>query len=325
MPAIVQIPVYLLDAVGVAALVPGAMLATPLHRPPPLASIHDSAVRIDTTGMPELSRFQARDGTWLAYRLYAADPGRVAIVVHGSSASSEEMNPTAKALAAAGVTAVALDIRGHGASGARGDVGYLGEVEDDLADLVAELRKSHPAARFALIGHSLGGGFVARVAGGPLGRNFETFVLLAPFLGPGAPTNRPNEGKGRWAEVDMPRIIALSLLAQLGLDFGQSLPVIAYANDPRSAKHTTSLYSFRLLASFGPQPDWATTKAAIQGAAAKTSLIAGADDELMDAAGYQREIQPLGVKVTVLPGVDHIGIVTAPAALAALVAAVKEE
>ena len=56
-------------------------------------------------GKPELSRFQARDGTWLAYRLYpAADGGRdhLAIVYHGSSASSDEMNATALALAKAG-------------------------------------------------------------------------------------------------------------------------------------------------------------------------------------------------------------------------------
>ena len=32
---------------------------------------------IDPTDAPDLSRFQARDGTWLAYRLYpAADGGR---------------------------------------------------------------------------------------------------------------------------------------------------------------------------------------------------------------------------------------------------------
>ena len=64
-------------------------------------------------------------------------------------------------------------------------------------------------------------------------------------------------------------------------------------------------------------------KAAIHAAAGKLKLIAGADDELMDAPAYERELKPLGVDVTMLPGVDHMGIVAAPAALAAIVAAAK--
>ena len=168
-------------------------------------------MRIDAVGAPNMSRFQARDGTWLAYRLYPAASGardRIAILAHGSSASSIEMDRIATALAQAGVTAVALDIRGHGASGTRGDIAYRGELDDDLADLVAELRKAAPAARFSLIGHSAGGGFALRIAGSPLGDAFDRFVLLAPYLGYSAPTNRPAEGPGRWASPDTPRIVA---------------------------------------------------------------------------------------------------------------------
>ncbi len=322
---LLHIPVYLLATIGALALVLGAMLAVPLKRPPPLVSIKDGAARIDATAKPELTRFQARDGTWLAYRLYAGAGDRVAILTHGSSASSDEMNGIGNALAAAEVTAVALDIRGHGASGSRGDIGYAGQLEDDLADLIAHLAAQRPNARYLMIGHSLGGGFIARVAATPVGARFERFVLLSPFLGARAPTNRPSDGKGRWAEVDLPRILAIAFLKRLGVAFGQSLPVIAYANDPAAAKFTTSVYSFRLLADYGPDFDWSNMKAAIHGAAGKLKLIAGADDELMDAPAYERELKPLGVAVTLLPGVDHMGIVTEPAALAAIVAAAKED
>jgi hypothetical protein len=44
----------------------------------------------------------------------------------------------------------------------------------------------------------------------------------------------------------------------------------------------------------------------------------------MDAAAYQRVIPPLGPSVTLLPDVDHMGIVHAPTALAAVVAAVTQ-
>ena len=80
----------LLALVGAAAIALASMLAWPVRPPPPLASIHAGAKEIDPTGAPDLSRFQARDGTWLAYRVYPAQNGardRIAILVHGSSAS----------------------------------------------------------------------------------------------------------------------------------------------------------------------------------------------------------------------------------------------
>ena len=316
-------PLYALALSGLAAVTLGGLLAVPLQRPPMLASLHAGALRIDRSDMPDLTRFQARDGSWLAYRLYpaqGADSGKVAILVHGSSGTSAQMNAMAKALAASGVTAVAPDIRGHGASGTRGDVAYAGQVEDDLADLVAQIRLARPDAHLVLVGHSLGGGFVARVAGRPVGAQFERLVMDAPFLGHDAPTN--GEGNARWARGDTPRILGLVLLRGLGLPFAESLPVIAYATDP-TAKNSTSTYSFRLLADYGPGFQWATTKEVLRANAARLRLVAGAEDDLMNAPAYLREVAPLGVPVTLVPGVDHMGACSDPAALQAVVAAVK--
>src|ERR1700678_2715852 len=179
---------------GVAVLALAVALAAPLRMPPPLASIQAGAMNIDQAGKPQLSRFQARDGTWLAYRLYPAADGatdRLAIIAHGSSASSDEMHIVARTLAKNGIAAVAIDERGHGASGTRGDIAYVGQLDDDLADLVVQLRKSYADAKLTLIGHSSGGGFVLRIAGGPLAEKFDRFVMLSPFLGPRAPTTRP--------------------------------------------------------------------------------------------------------------------------------------
>ena len=226
------------------------------------------------------------------------------------------MNAVGKALAAAGVAAVAIDARGHGASGTRGDIGYLGQLDDDLADLVAHLQRRLSRRRgSSLIGHSAGGGFALRIAAWPLGASFDRFVLLAPYLGYTAPTNRPSEGTGLWAAPDIPRIIAILALRRIGIDWPQALPVIAFANLPEAAPFVTSHYSFRLLANYGPPPDW---KGALQAAAGRIELIAGENDELMDAPAYRSAIAPLGVRVTLLPGVDHMGIVHAPAALAAI-------
>jgi len=319
-----RVLVGLLALVGAAAIALTLMLASPVRPPPPLASIHAGAVQIDEAGAPDLSRFQARDGTWLADRLYPVRNGardQIAILAHGSSASSIEMNAVAKALAEAGVTAVALDIRGHGASGTRGDIAYPGQLDDDLADLIAELRKAYPAARFSLIGHSSGGGFALRIAGSKLGDAFDRFVLLAPYLGYSAPTNRPSEGKGLWAQPDLPRIFATLALQRLGIDWPQSLPAIAFADGPEAKMFVTSRYSFRLMGNYTAPPDW---KAAFARAKGRITVVGGADDELMDADAYKRVLPPLGVAVTVIPGVDHMGIVYRPEAIKAILAAMAE-
>src|SRR5271166_404727 len=311
----------LLAVIGAAAITLALMLASPVRRPPPLASIHEGAMRIDASGAPDLTRFQARDGTWLAYRLYAPPNGakdRLAILAHGSSAQSIEMHAIAEALAAAGVTAVAIDARGHGASGTRGDIAYPGQLDDDLADLIAELRKAYPSAGLTLIGHSSGGGFALRIGAGPLGAAFDRFLLLAPYLGYSAPTNRPAEGPGLWASPDLPRIIAIVMLGRMGIDWPESLPAIAFANTPEAKMFVTSQYSFRLLQNYAAPQDW---KSAFEKAKGRIAVVAGADDELMDAQAYERVLAPLGVPVTILPSVNHMGIVYRPEAIKAIVAA----
>jgi alpha-beta hydrolase superfamily lysophospholipase len=321
MSALLNAILWLLALVGLAAVTLGLMLANPLRPPPPLASIHEGAMKIDPSGAPGLARFQARDGTWLAYRLYPAEGerrGRIAILAHGSSAQSIEMHRVANALAGAGITAVALDVRGHGASGTRGDIAYLGQLDDDLADLLADLRKANPESKFALVGHSSGGGFALRVAAEPLGAAFDKVVLLAPYLGYRAPTNRPAEGPGLWAAPDLPRIIATILLGRIGIDWPQSLPAIAFANEPEAKMVVTPVYSFRLLQNYTAPEDW---KGAFGAAKGGISVIAGAEDQLMDAPAYQRELPPLGVPVSILPGVDHMGVCWRPEALKAIVAA----
>src|SRR4051794_25215587 len=82
---------WALGAVGAAALAIIALIAAPLTAPPELASISAARGTVDFSALPAVERFQARDGSWLGFRHYAAAgpaAGRAAIVVHGSSGSS---------------------------------------------------------------------------------------------------------------------------------------------------------------------------------------------------------------------------------------------
>jgi pimeloyl-ACP methyl ester carboxylesterase len=308
---------WTLCGVGVVALVLAIMIATPLVAPPELHSI--SAVRgtVDMSGLPAIERFQARDGTALGFRHYAAtgpSTGRAAIVVHGSSGSSGgPIHALSAALAAHGVETWAVDIRGHGESGTHGDIGYVGQLEDDLADFVALIRKTTPTAPLSLIGHSAGGGFALRVAGSNIQNLFARTLLLAPYLGPFAPTNRPNSGG--WANPDMPRIIALMLLRRLGISCCEALPVLAFAVPPNSQMRLVPAYSERLRGNFGVQLDYRTDLATVT---KPLTIYSGADDELMLADKYAEAVRGLtpAVNVKLINGVTHLGIVSNPRAVA---------
>ena len=303
--------------VGLIVLTLVALLAAPLTAPPTLQSISTTARAVDRSDMPELQRFQARDGTWLGYRHYPAAPAttdRIAILIHGSSGSSSSVHALAKALAAHGVETYAPDIRGHGASGSRGDIGYIGQLEDDLADLVTEIRKVHPDAPLVLIGHSAGGGFALRVAASEIQPLFSRTVLLAPYLGYDATTNRPNSGG--WANADIPRIIALHLLRHAGVTCCQDLPAVAFAVPPHSEKVQTAVYSYRLVSNFGVKGSYRDDLAAAKG---PITIISGAADELMLAQNYRAAVADFpNVDVKLLDGVNHMGVVSDAAASAAI-------
>lgn len=288
--------------------------------PPPMRSIIDVAVTIDLSDLPPISHFPARDGAQLAYRAYPASPDKIAILIHGSSASSEAMHAAAKALSKAGITAYALDIRGHGASGVKGDIRYIGQLEDDLADFVTHVRVTYPSAPIQLIGHSSGGGFVLRVAGSPINRLFSRYILIAPFLRFDAPTNRGTNGGG-WVKPFLPRIIAISILNGIHIDWFSGLPVIAFALP--EGPYGTRTYSYRLFANFAPDfdylGDFRRTNAVIQ-------VLVGKDDEIFIADNYAPTLAPVKqyVRIEVIPGVGHMAMVTDPVALAALVRACSD-
>jgi hypothetical protein len=102
--------------------------------------------QLDLTDLPALSRYTARDGTQIAYRAYPGGGEQVAVLIHGTGTESSVMNALAKTLRAAGATVYAPDLRGHGSSGRRGDIDCIGQLDDDLADLVATIRPAHAHA-----------------------------------------------------------------------------------------------------------------------------------------------------------------------------------
>jgi len=292
--------------IAVALLVVLATIALALvfggpRRPAPMSSISAPFAQVDFSDLPELSTFRAEDGQALAYRQYrpCTDTGSGSVLlVHGSSAGSASMHLLAKAMAAAGFAVYALDMRGHGASGRRGHIDRIGRLELDLEAFVREVRPPRPST---LVGFSAGAGFALRVAGSADQKLFDRYLLLAPFIGDQAPTQRPRNGG--WTEVGLPRIFAIMLLNALGFRLANAMTVVRFALSDEARASLTPQYDFNRRAR---QP---------------CAVMAGLADEVFRSEQIERIVRKAGQdwRVTLIPNVGHIQLTLEPSAIAAVV------
>ncbi|MFY3383687.1 alpha/beta hydrolase [Paracidovorax sp. MALMAid1276] len=286
----------------------------------PLASINDPFSGVDFSDVPRVQRYTARDGTSLAWLHYPRAPGtgasgaplRRVVLVHGSSSRARSLHVLARALAAQGHAVAALDMRGHGDSGTRGQLAYIGQLEDDVEDFLNAVPHAGPQT---LMGFSAGGGFTLRFAGSNRQARFDHYVLLSPFLHQDAPTARPDAGG--WASVGIPRLVALTLLNRAGISQWNHLPVLRFALDPAARAGLTPSYSYTLAMNFRPHEDYA---ADIRNARGSLRIVAGQDDELFHADRYAALFADAGnpAPVTLVPGADHMGLTLSAPAVAAV-------
>lgn len=287
----------------------------------PMKSVAEAFAGVDFSDLPEPRHFTARDGAALLYRAYPGDPGRIVVLIHGSSGTTASMHPLARAIHASGATVYALAMRGHDGIGRSGDIDYAGQLDDDLADFIKTLGPRAAGQTRTLLGFSSGGGFALRFAGGANGGLFDRLILVSPLFPHDAPTVRPNAGG--WVSVAIPRIVALSLLSRLGITAFNGLAVLNMAVDPKRAAQVkqTSVYSFRMLRNFGPGDDYLGDLRRFRG---PVSLFVGADDEIFRAEQFGPLLRPVrpDIHLNVLPGVDHMGMTVKSAALGAIAASV---
>lgn len=288
--------------------------------PAPLSSINDPFKGVDYSDMPRASTFTARDGSKLAFRAYAPAGGSAAgsvVLVHGSSARGSSMHVMAKAFAQAGYAAYALDVRGHGDSGVRGRIAYVGQLEDDIEDFARAAMLTRPAT---LVGFSSGGGFALRFAGSARQELFSSYLLLSPFISQNAPTYRP--ASGGWVSVGLPRYVAIAALDAAGMRAFNHLPVTRFALNEEARRFLTPQYSFALAQNFRPMRDYRSNIRAIR---QPLAVLAGRDDELFLAERFEEVFRDEGknVPVTLLPGIDHIRLTLDPAAVQAVIASVR--
>jgi len=264
----------------------------------------------------ERAYFTARDGVELPtlHLKSGRENAPLLILLHGSGWHGQQFDALAQNLV--GVADILVpDLRGHGANPQRrGDVDYIGQYEDDLADLIKIYARK--GQKVVLGGHSSGGGLVVRFAGGPHGEMIDGAILLAPFLKYNAPTTRQNSGG--WAVPLTRRLIGLSMLNAAHISALNHLVVMQFAMpqlvlDGPLGQSATLAYTHRLNESYAPRAAYLQDVKALP----DFLLIAGRKDEAFVADQFQ----PLMSAVTdkgryhLVKGVSHLQIVDAPETL----------
>ena len=303
-----------LAAVLLVVAVPSVLLGAALAfgtsaAPPPQKQSAAPFEQVDDTDLPATRRFEARDGTRLAYRVYPGAGPDAVVMLHGAALSGFALHALARRVADAGFTVVVPDIRGHGGSGPPGDIAYAGQLLDDLADLAHVVRRAHPAATISLVGHSAGGCLTLRFAGGADAGLFDKFVLISPMLARGAPTTRP--GLDRFAKPFKARYAALAILDRLGIDAWQSLPVLAFAVPAAPDGKTVPFYSYRLSEAFTQDRAYVDDLRRI---AKPAHVLVGSGDELFfprELVALVHSVRP-DIPVNVIEGAGHGDIVLDP-------------
>ena len=254
-------------------------------------------------------RFPLNDGVWIAARQVGPNTAAdVVLMVHGIAAAGERwVNPAGLMSEATGARVIAMDLRGHGgSSGTRYDLDYIGQYEDDIAEVIEQLRTENLAQRVWLAGHSMGGGIVLRYALKPERPAVAGYIMLAPIFGPGptAPTAALPDAP-LW--IDHARMTGLILLNLVRIRGFNHLPV-AYVNAPPD--HPA--YSFAALASGLPLPP-ATPVSALAAMQCPFLIVAGSDDVAVRAEGYKEVVGDLPHgRIELLPALGHDNLLNDP-------------
>lgn len=260
-------------------------------------------------------QYTMRDGETLFARRFPADADDTILLLHGVTSESAAFNNSARMLRErSGAEVIALDLRGHGSSGGRpGHVDYIGQYEDDVADVIAAIQAEKPDGRLILAGHSMGGGIALRFAQLAERPAVDGYLMFAPHLGTDAPTMPPQdpqtaEAAAAYSLLNVPRLIGLIMLNNVGITGLNHLDTL-YFNLTDEVTHT---YSFGATVNSSPQAH----AAALTAVDAPMLVVVGSADEAFVAAEFATAVTAYSDGVVhVIDGENHTSIVESSAGM----------
>jgi non-heme chloroperoxidase len=138
----------------------------------PLTTTSSHSSRRDK-GAKRMNTFTTKDGTELFYKDWGTGP--IVTFSHGWPLSSDAWDAQMLFLGQQGYRVVAHDRRGHGRSGQTWDGNTMDQYGDDLAELIDHL----DLKEITMVGHSTGGGEVARYIGKYGNKRVKKAVLIS--------------------------------------------------------------------------------------------------------------------------------------------------
>lgn len=231
------------------------------------------------------------------------------ILIHGVASSAHLYNKTAGLLREATQAEVyAIDLRGHGQSnGNIGDVDYINQYVDDLADIIKVIRTEKPNGKIIIAGHSMGGGVALRYAMEKQYEQPDGFLLFAPLIGHNSPAISQEQviekaDEEAFLKIHIERIIGLKMLNEIDNHEYDSLPVLFF-NLPESIP--LRKYSYRANSSMAPDDYLEGLKAINK----PMFVLIGSKDEAFSAEILQKAILENSIgKVSIIEGATHNGI-----------------
>lgn len=267
----------------------------------------------------ESAFFVTRDNKRLfAYKFPAKSPNTI-ILIHGVKSDGKDYLQTAKLLQQATQAEVyAIDLRGHGKSyGKSGDIDYINQYVDDIADIVKTIRSKKPNGKIVIAGHSMGGGITLKYAMGEYKEKVDGFLLIAPLLGQNSPAlpqgeTATNDTTEPFMKIHIARIIGLKMLNEINMHQQDSLPVLFF-NLPKGTP--LRQYTFRANASMAPE-NYVDGLKAVK---IPMLVVIGNKDEAFNFEAQQKAVMEYSkAEVKVINGATHEGILNNPTSFQAI-------
>lgn len=243
--------------------------------------------------------FKVRDGATIAARVHGDDDLPTLLVIHGVASQAKDMDEMAALLTkTVKLRVIAIDMRGHGrSSGTRWQLDHVGQFEEDVSDIIGQIRSEAPSKPVVLAGHSMGGGIALRYSLASNNAPADGFLLLTPLLGGDSPSmkktqsSEPKMGESPAAESPVifrtPRMIGVIMLHSIGITAFDQLPIMLFNHPDRPS------YGFAALASMQPNAP-ADYRVALKAVSKPLVLIAGDKDEYFEAATFPKIISENG-------------------------------
>lgn len=297
---------------------PATSFQTPARKDPKAltarADLGPNAVRKRT--------FEVRDGARIAARVHGADGLPTLLIIHGVASQAADMDEMASLLVQkAKVRVVAIDLRGHGnSSGTPWQVDHVGQFDEDISDIVGQLRTEAPKGPVTLAGFSMGGGIATRYSLADNASTADGFLLLTPLLGTDSPSMTKDENdkpKAATSSTDTespvifrtPRMIGVIMLHSIGITAFDQLPIMLFNHPDRPS------YGFAAIASMQPNAPKDFRKA-LNAINQPLLLIAGSSDEFFNAAAFPKIITENSKgEAALIDGATHEGLLTDPRAI----------